>query len=352
MRAKNVKYWLYLGVACVALSPVTATAEMPEVTHKPLNEEVLMGDMPQDYKYTGNENVGGELLKRQRVESRVKAYKEQLHTDDAEHLHEENMVSPEQFKDLVARAQKGDAIAIGAVAYSYQNGLGGNDKNEKKAIEWYKSAIEHGKTEHFSTIGKMYLENRNEDVKPGFFDQLRNKIAGEDETTVEDDDEKARKWFEQGVYAKDFDSYMQLGMMYRDGAGGLPKDMEKAKWYYDEGLRYKKVYDERMMAQAINAARKQAEAEESIVQSKAPPRPADPNVKEFPGVVLGESYCTLREMGSPTTHYKQFYEAYCGGIEEDRTETVPAKARVKGMDCEITKWPENKAGKDFELRCK
>lgn len=69
---------------------------------------------------------------------------------------------------------------------------------------------------------------------------------------------------------------------------------------------------------------------------------------------LGSYSCSLREMQSPTTAYKVFYEAYCGGLSEadKNSGAVPGSVSVGVNLCNVEPWPANEQGKDFELYCR
>lgn len=356
MTLEKTKKMLLVSVACVMLAPAGAVAQdylKGKTSAKPLGQidpQEMTGDIPADFHNHGVDTQGNVGAKRQRVESRVEEYRRQLFKGGSPETHsDDHGLTPQGFQQLVVKAQTGDPVAIGGVAYAYQHGIG-TDEDEKMAVEWYKRAIEYGQIQHYTTIGKIYRDYGADDQKSGFFSGLKKVVTGDDSGNVTDDDAIARTWIEKGVAAKDWEAYLELGMMYRDGAGGLEKDMKLAKWYYDEGLKMKKRHDAKVIREMVQKVRVQAEIEEGIRPAGAPA--IGGNVSSIPSTTIGEHYCTLREMNSPTGQYSAFFEAYCGGLEETQKSAAPATAFVRGMSCDITAWPANEASKDFEVRCK
>lgn len=358
MNTHTKKRWLWAGMTCLMLAPAGAMAQdylkgKTSYQSDGANDiGTLSGDTPQDFRYSGSINTSEERAKRQRVETRVKEYMSHMKGSDDIHEHDDREeLTSEQFNALVARAQSGDAKAIGEVGYAFENGIG-TAKNEQQALEWYKRAIEYGEGQYYSNIGKMYRDYSPASGNSGFLTGLRNAMTSAGTSNnLPDNDLAAREWFEKGVYAKDWESYTQLGIMYRDGDGGLPKDMEKAKWYYDEGLRLKKEQDSMALMEMEQRFRAKAEVEEGL---RSPETPVLGWVKEasHPGVMIGDSYCTLRDMGTPSVQFTAFYEAYCSGLSESVKRDAPTTVTVKGATCNVTTWPANDAGKDFELRCR
>jgi hypothetical protein len=357
MIRKNRKRWLWLGVACMVALPVAAEAQeylKGKTSYRPLESDDIArssGDFSQDYEQSGS--GAGVAAKRQRVETRVKNYMDQVTAGGDKHTHNDNEnITSETFSALVERAQKGDAAAIGQVGYAYQHGLG-TQKSEQQALAWYTRAIEYGETQYYSIVGEMYRDYSAAKARPGFFAGLRSAFSSANSNSSElpDNDQVAREWFEKGVYSKDWQSYLKMGEMYRDGAGGLVKDMEKAKWYYNEGLRLKRIYNNMSLLEIEQRFRAQVELEEGL---RTPETPVLGWLKESsnPGIFIGDHYCTLRNMGTPTAQYTAFYEAYCSGLSDKQKRASPTATIVRGLNCNVTAWPDNDTGKDFELRCR
>lgn len=346
----TMKRGLLVGV-CVALLPASVMARdylKGQTSYKPFEDTVQeKGDFAADYEYT--EGSGGDFAKRQRVESRVRQYMEDLKNaphDDSDH------VTAENFAELVAKAQGGDAKAISGVGYAYQHGEG-VEKNEKLALEWYKRAIEYGETQNYARIGEMYRDYSAAGNKPGFMQKMRNAVSGGggSPNDLADDNAEAVKWFEKGAAMREWNAYMKLGEMYRDGTG-VTKNMDKANWYYNEGLRMRKAETAAIEREIEQAARAQAEIEEGLREPGTPVTGG--NAQAGKGTVLGDYYCSLLQMDSPTVQYKTFYEAYCEKLGEGSAAnaTAPQTVVVDGMTCDVTTWPANTTGKDFELRCR
>lgn len=201
-----------------------------------------------------------ELAKRRYIDDLVQQRMEAMMSggDDDGHAayhNDINEFTAEDFQSLVAKAQTGDADAIGLVGNAYHNGLG-VERNAKQAAEWYKSAIEYGKTEYYGPMGELYRDFSAAEEKPGFLEGLKQAFT-DDDKKLEPSDTIARQWFEKGVAAGDWQSYLKLGEMYRDGKGGLEQDPKRAKWFYNEGLRLKQRHDAELMRQVEQKIRAQ-----------------------------------------------------------------------------------------------
>jgi TPR repeat protein len=354
MNARNPKWWMLVGVTCLAFAPAASVQAQPnylkgETVDKPLGEELPVGDFAEDYQYSTSSQ--GDFAKRQRVETRVKAYMKKFLSGE-EHS-DEHVESEEQFNALVRDAQGGNQYAIGAVGDAYRYGHG-VEKNEQQALEWYKRAIEYGATEYYSAIGDMYREYEPVQQEQGFFESVRGALTGGDSpaTDLPDDDAEALKWYEKGVAEGAWESYLRLGMLYRDGVGGAEKDMEAANRYYRQGMQLKKRYDQKMLLEVEQRARIQAEIEEGLRSPDDRDLKWNQQTQVKPKVSIGGHGCALLPMGSPSTQYSTFYEAYCSGLDDEEKQAAPAEVTVQGLSCEVSAWPANDAGKDFELRCK
>lgn len=69
---------------------------------------------------------------------------------------------------------------------------------------------------------------------------------------------------------------------------------------------------------------------------------------------LGTHTCGLKPIDSPSLSYSLTYEAYCGGLTEEqkRDSAIPANLKVKENQCDVSAWPPNTQGKDFEVNCR
>lgn len=69
---------------------------------------------------------------------------------------------------------------------------------------------------------------------------------------------------------------------------------------------------------------------------------------------LGTHNCALRQVDSPSGNYKLVYEAYCGGLSQSQKTSgaVPGSVSIGVSLCSVEPWPENEEKKDFELYCR
>lgn len=339
MSMTTIRNQMMVGVLCAFVLPVAAQAAPQylkgQTTDAPI-ERTYEGDFAEDYRYDGS--ATGEEAKRQRVEARVKAY---MHDIGSRTFPEGGEGTTEaDVQKLIADAQAGDVGSIGPVGHAYQYGYGVT-QNEKVALEWYKTAIKHGQTQYYTAIGDMYREV--ELPSAGLLGGIKSMLPGA-AVKLKDDDTEARKWYEKGVQGQDWEAYTRLGQMYRDGTGGLTKNMDKANWYYDEGLRRKKDRDAMMMLELEQNARIQAEIEEGL---------RDPSNRTIgwkkkdvlPSTMIADIHCTLLESGVGA------YEAYCGGLSAEQKAEAPATIAFNGQTCTLYQVKENDAGRDYELRC-
>lgn len=184
-------------------------------------------------------------------------YKIEHGLSNGSHFHGEGApMDAEAFNALLQEAQAGNGAAIGLVAQAYHYGYGVN-RDETTAIEWYRRAIDYGQVEHYSTIGDMYREQPTQ--QGGFL----GRIFGSGSSGVEKSDAVAREWYEKGVKAGDWRSHLQLGIMYRDGLGGM-KSKAKAEGLYNHGLALKKKANENIMKQVKAQMRKEVEQEAGL----------------------------------------------------------------------------------------
>src|SRR5690606_33465782 len=68
-------------------------------------------------------------------------------------------------------------------------------------------------------------------------------------------------WYEKGIDYDDWGSYAGLGELYRDGVGGVQKDMAIANSYYNRGMKLKKQQDELEILEMEREIRMRAERE-------------------------------------------------------------------------------------------
>lgn len=230
-------------------------------------DEHTEGDSFEDYEQDAKGS--GESAARARVVLSVKQKMDEALSADG--FDGADKVTPDKFREELAKAQAGDGVAIARVAGYYLNGEG-VEKNEIQAVEWYKRAIDYKQTYVYGILGDIYRENPQ---AGGALDRLKSHFSSSN--VVQKDDAVARSWYEKGVAAGDWLSYMQLGLMYRDGAGGLDKDPKKAGKYYQKSLLLKKKFDEDSMRKFRARALHEAEVREGLAD-------------EYPGEHIGDQH--------------------------------------------------------------
>ena len=120
---------------------------------------------------------------------------------------QESRIDPEQFGEIKAKAEKGDADAETKLGIYYFNGIGvTNDFTE--ATKWFRKAADQGFAHAQGELGACYSLGR-----------------GAAKNTVE-----AAKWFRKGAEQGDAGCQENLGALYEKG-DGVPKDyVEAYKW--------------------------------------------------------------------------------------------------------------------------
>lgn len=334
--------WIWMGMACLLLTPMSAQAydedylrertyhmDPSEMPRLPMGS----GDYPQDYQYTGNPNVGEAQARRQRVETRVNQYMQGL----KEHDDSEPEVSSQQISKLAAQAQQGDAQSMAGMGYAYQHGLG-VEKNEKLAVQWYQRAAEYGEAQYYSTIGDMYRDYGANNER-GFFGDIRAMMGGKEANAVRKDNNIARQWYEKGIQHpdKDWRSFAALGEMYRDGVGGLEKDMTKANAHYNRGMFIKQRIDEQTMRMVQKMARDKAEDAEGIedvpppaVSRQAAPMQTPQDSTEAI-IIIDNARCTYEKSTVSRRGYSQIFSANCPDLRSRRLQVD--SVGMAGLEC-------------------
>lgn len=89
-------------------------------------------------------------------------------------------VSAEDFKSLLARAEKGDVSAMVSVGKAYEFGTNVGDLAPEKAFEWYSKAAKTGDAKGQYNLGNMYMlgigvEQRDAKVANEWFEKAANQ---------------------------------------------------------------------------------------------------------------------------------------------------------------------------------
>jgi hypothetical protein len=108
-------------------------------------------------------------------------------------------------------AEKDNADAQVNLGFMYNNGQGGLEKSEGKAVEWYAKAAEQGHAVAQVNLGIMYFHGQG---------------------GLEKSERKAVEYFAKAAVQGFAAAQRNLGIMYQTGQGGLEKSNEKAaEWY-------------------------------------------------------------------------------------------------------------------------
>ncbi len=100
------------------------------------------------------------------------------------------------FKQLLPLAEAGQVQAQAHLAWSYLNGAG-TEQNDEKAAQWYLKAAEQGDAYAQFNYAEMCVEGRG----------------------TEQSDEKAFIWYQKAARQGQVNAQFALGEMYLDGAG-------------------------------------------------------------------------------------------------------------------------------------
>lgn len=144
----------------------------------------------------------------------------------------------EAFRIASKRAQEnGDAKAMTLLGELYSNGFGVN-RDEKKALDWYKQAADRGDREATFALAMMRIAgrgapaNREEGAKllafaaklgsaPAAYNLALLNIEGQ---VFPQDLNRAAELFKQAADAGNAQAQYALATFYKEGRGGLPKD--------------------------------------------------------------------------------------------------------------------------------
>ncbi|MBM0509744.1 tetratricopeptide repeat protein [Aeromonas hydrophila] len=152
----------------------------------------------------------------------------------------------EEIKELIEKAEAGDATAQFILAQKYKKGLN-VEQNITKAIEWYKKAAEQGHIQSQNSLGTIYVRGQGieKDYKTAFYwftkaaeqgDDIAQYSLGNmylDGYATKQSDIKAVSWYRKSARQKNADAQCNLGWMYDNGRG-VKKSLQKAVDLYIE----------------------------------------------------------------------------------------------------------------------
>lgn len=112
---------------------------------------------------------------------------------------------------LRALAQKGNAAAMGRLAFLYRTGRNGLVKDEAQALHWFRQGAEAGNGAAMAGLGFMH----------------ESAMGG-----LARDPAQALAWYRKGAETGDGHAMNNLGNLYASGRGGLAKDdVQAVAWY-------------------------------------------------------------------------------------------------------------------------
>jgi TPR repeat protein len=144
-----------------------------------------------------------------------------------------------------------DPYCMSALAYCYDRGLGGLQKDDAKGLYYYQKAADQNNAGGYAGLGYLYYYGKaglpKDQAKAALCWQkaidLGDKNVEADlaymylhgEGGLPKDEPKAAQLFQTAADEGQAYAIAQLGLMYRDGKGGLPKDGRKAAQLFQKG---------------------------------------------------------------------------------------------------------------------
>lgn len=303
-------------------------------------EDEPSGDAKENF-FTTDQSDLSDQGRRQRVETRVKARMSKLYGTEEEH-DESHTLTETDINTLRRQVSKGDSAAMMQLGYAYQEGSSKAGKDIAKAVQLFKAAGKAGEASAYSALGSIYKENN---ADGGIISGLQDAVNG---GSVQKDDKTAVAYYQDGVIVGDPESFIGLGVMYRDGRGGLPKDSEKANFYYDKGLTLSNEVNKNFVSNLEKSTRAQAELDEGLRQPVLPKKPISKTTS------ISRYNCGLVQLPVPSSDYKGAFDAYCGGLSQEAKQdtAIPTEVKVESLRCLLQITQENTLGEDFKLYCK
>ena len=147
----------------------------------------------------------------------------------------------EPINSLQQSADNGDEKAMFILGEQYADGYGGVDKDENKALYWYRKLAEKGSPWGQHALGECYKEGKGVSQDFALAAQWYRKAADQDNAAsqamladlyfqgqgVATNEEESFKWMQKAARNDDSDSMLKLGMYYAAGIG-IEKNSEEA----------------------------------------------------------------------------------------------------------------------------
>lgn len=126
------------------------------------------------------------------------------------YLFANNMLTPEQIKNLTSLAIKGDSNAQFNLGIIYYNGQGVK-QDYQEAFKWFKLAVEQNHAGAQFNLGVTYYNGHG----------------------VKQDDQEAFKWFKLAAEQNYARAQLMLGIMYTNGYGVRQNYVTAKNWFGD-----------------------------------------------------------------------------------------------------------------------
>lgn len=153
-------------------------------------------------------------------------------------------------RDHYKAEEMDDASAMFWLGYSYMNGENGAKQDEKKAVDWYRKAVEAGKTSAMNNLAVCYEHGvgveKNMEKAVALYREAAEYGEGASMyhlgdiaahgTLGETNKAKSLDWYKKAVDVREPRAMVALGNAYENGSG-VSKDRNKALELYREAAR-------------------------------------------------------------------------------------------------------------------
>jgi TPR repeat protein len=153
-----------------------------------------------------------------------------------------NGTESQQFRDLRARAESGDAAAQNGLAIVYASGVGVS-KSDAEAVKWKRKAADQGHMGAQYGLGNFYYDG----------------------VGVPKNDAEAAKWYRRAAEQGHMVGQLSLGVMYAKGEGVPKNDVEAYFWFnlaaaqeYDDAKKNRDIVAKRMSREQIAEAQRRS----------------------------------------------------------------------------------------------
>lgn len=139
---------------------------------------------------------------------REQAENQQSSHSMAKELTEVEKIWRKEFVETKTKAEAGDADAQYSLGYKYEKSIG-VEKDEKKAVRWYREAAAQDHLAALFAVGLMYAYGKG----------------------VKRDDKESVRWVRKAAEKNFAKAQHRLGYNYEKGVGVKKSEQEAVKWY-------------------------------------------------------------------------------------------------------------------------